>query len=71
MHLNGPGKYDNECAHVMAATNASACMLIIVDGNKGQGVSLKTSSPYVFAAMPTLLRMLADQIEKDIGDVDG
>jgi hypothetical protein len=67
MRLNGPGKYDDACAQAMATTKAVGVLMIVIEGNKGNGVSFKTLDPLVIGAMPTLLRALADEIEKDMG----
>jgi hypothetical protein len=60
----GPGKYDAETTMVQQATNAAGVVLIIIDGNKGQGFSVQATLA-VTMALPAILRAVADQLEAD------
>lgn len=70
----GPGKYGHLSEYVMRQTNARAAVLIVLDGNKGSGMSQTISwegAEYDVAALcandvrglPALLREIANQIE--------
>jgi hypothetical protein len=60
---NGPGKYDDACTAVRVATEASAVVLLVIDGNQGSGFSVQVSGG-VALHLPNLLRVVADRLEK-------
>lgn len=61
----GPGKYDDLCTLVRKSSYAKAALVIVIDGEFGDGFSCQ--GPYIFTrALPTLLRAVANDIEKDI-----
>jgi hypothetical protein len=66
----GPGKYDGEATLIQARTQAAGVLLMILDGNKGNGFSLASydiqATLEITLSLPKLLRMMADQIEIDI-----
>jgi|GEM_PF-1230837 hypothetical protein len=66
----GSGKYDGEATWVQVRTQATGVLLMIVDGNKGNGFSLASydiqATLEITLSLPKLLRMMADQIEIDI-----
>lgn len=60
----GPGKYDDLCTQVREQAKADGAVLMILGGEYGNGFSVQAD----FLAMlqlPSVLRMMADQIEKD------
>lgn len=61
----GPGRYDDACTQARLATKAIGAILIIVEGKDGSGFSVQAPLPLV-ARLPSVLRDLADKIEKDI-----
>lgn len=66
MNLNGPGKYDNECASVIESTQAAMALVIVIGGNKGHGFSVKAESSIgetLIKNIPATLRRIADDIE--------
>lgn len=63
----GPGKYDYLCTYVRESAQAEAVVVIVFGGNKGPGFSVQATTPTATAQLPKLLRMLADQIESDLG----
>lgn len=65
MRTNGPGKYDDACTDAREATSAVACILIVLEGNKGNGFSVQTSEPDLLPALPALLRQVANEIERN------
>lgn len=61
----GAGKYDAECARIREAEpRASAVMVIIVDGSKGDGFACHATLE-VARALPSILRAVADDIERN------
>jgi hypothetical protein len=62
----GPGKYDELCTYVMDKSDASAVIVIVLGGNAGSGFSVQSIHPMVEDSMPSLLRAVADQIERDV-----
>jgi hypothetical protein len=50
---------------VQKATNAAGVVLIVIDGDKGQGFSVQATLA-VTMALPTILRTVADQLDADI-----
>ena len=63
---HGPGKYDDACTMAREATGANAAVLIIIDGSKGHGFSVQTRDERVMFELPTLLRILAKDIEAEL-----
>jgi hypothetical protein len=70
----GPGKYDNEATWVQARTQAHGVLLMILQGNKGDGFSIASfdiqATLDITLALPKLLRSMADQVEADIKEQD-
>jgi hypothetical protein len=61
----GPGKYDVECSIVLEDLKATAVLLLVVGGTKGNGLSISTYDKHLLTKLPTVLRDLADQIENN------
>ena len=59
----GPGKYDDLCSLVRDKSGASSVLLVILDGNKGNGFSCQTDLAGTLA-LPDLLEMVAKQIRE-------
>jgi hypothetical protein len=66
----GPGKYGEQCEELLCELNAKAVLLIVLEGNKGSGMSLSQEWNFDLAAiaeqvakLPALLRHVADSIE--------
>jgi hypothetical protein len=66
----GPGKYDGEATWVQARTQAHGVLLMIIEGNKGNGFSIASfdiqATLEITLSLPKLLREMANQIEVDI-----
>lgn len=62
----GPGKYDDVCAEVLLDTMAQCAIVIIVDGVKGSGFSMKTKDPRLLATLPDMLEVMAKQIRNNL-----
>lgn len=60
---NGAGKYDNLCTKVREEVDAKGALVIIIDGNKGNGFSAQLP-PESAQGIPSMLRTVADQIEE-------
>jgi len=64
---SGGGKYEPECELVRKNTEAAACVVIVIDGNRGGGFSVSVDmsravvTPLVLAK---ILRDVAGEIEK-------
>jgi hypothetical protein len=66
----GPGKYDEVCLRVKEQTRAKGCLLIILDGDEGSGAPCKMDCAVV-GKMPALLRMIADEMEREMFTILG
>jgi hypothetical protein len=66
----GPGKYDAEATWIQVRTQAQGVLLIIVEGNKGNGFSIASydiqATLEITLSLPALLREVANKIEQDI-----
>lgn len=60
----GPGRYDDLCTHVRETAKAEGAAVIVLHGTSGSGFSVQVP-PQMAIALPSMLRMLADDIEKD------
>ncbi len=61
----GAGKYDEACTVARVMARAEGALLIIIDGDKGEGFSAQIPPRYI-ERIPQLLRTVADSIEADI-----
>lgn len=61
----GLDTYDQLCTAARHAANARGAALIILDGSLGSGFSTNTDDGDLLAHLPTMLRLMADQIEQD------
>lgn len=62
----GPGKYDDLCTYVREQAEAELAIVVIGGGNRGEGFCVQSANADVTAALPKMLRCMADSIEKDI-----
>jgi citrate lyase alpha subunit len=60
----GPGKYDKLCTHVREQAKADAAIVIVLNGNLGDGFSMQTERLEALVALPDILRDTARQIEE-------
>jgi len=63
----GPGKYDDEATLVRRRTAAKAVVVIVVAGTRGSGFSVQAEEGVVLP-LPTLLRQIADDMERESGE---
>lgn len=61
----GPGKYDAWCTRVREATNARGVILIVVDGEEGQGFSCQADLQTTLR-LPDALEAVARHIRADL-----
>lgn len=61
----GPGKYDALVTRIMDEAPAQGVILLIIDGVLGSGFSVQATAE-ITASLPTLLREVADGIERDL-----
>jgi hypothetical protein len=60
------GDYDNESEQLLVDTNATAVLVVVLDGRQGDGFSVSTSDARVLNALPAMLRDVAGSIERQI-----
>lgn len=63
------GKYDGETAAILQVTEAEAVLLVVKQGNRGDGFSVavdlrKVAAQKIMADIPRVLRDIADNIER-------
>ena len=62
------GRYDKECEGVLRSTGAAGVLLVVLGGDRGVGMSvswdISSVSPEAIAGLPSLLRTVADDIER-------
>lgn len=70
--MMGPGKYGDETEALLQQLGAKGVLLLVLDGNKGHGMSFSYEWTFDVAALsaelaklPALLRRVADTIERD------
>jgi len=60
----GPGKYDDACEAARNITGGTV-LLAVTNGKKGNGFSVNTTNAFELLILPQLLRIIADEIERD------
>jgi hypothetical protein len=60
----GPGKYDHLCTQAREGAKAAGALLIVFGGERGDGFSMQATAETTMA-LPAILRMVADDIERD------
>jgi hypothetical protein len=60
----GPGKYNELCTYVREKAEALGVVVLIFEGNQGNGFSVQ-APPSLAGALPAMLRDMANQIEAD------
>lgn len=58
------GIYDKEALRICASTNAGAVILIVIDGDKGAGTSVKVVNPRWLSSLPFALRTAANELDR-------
>lgn len=67
--MEGPGKYDDVLTAAREACDATAALLIVIDGRHGSGFAIEAPQA-VIEILPNYLRDMADKIEKDEQEAD-
>jgi fibronectin type 3 domain-containing protein len=62
----GPGKYDEITTYVREKTKAKIAVVVIVDGNQGNGFSVQAVDLTGFDLLSNILRQVADQLDADL-----
>jgi len=62
----GAGKYDAALTVARTMCGAKTAALIVFDGDKGPGFSFQTNNLEAAAAVPDVLRHMADGLERDL-----
>jgi hypothetical protein len=65
----GPGVYDHLATLCREISQAEGVILIIWNGNQGQGFSAQFADPILMRNVPTMLRDVAAQIDEDTRNV--
>lgn len=60
----GPGKYDDACTAARVLSGGRGAVLIIIDGDRGAGISVQVP-PEMVSQLPKLLEALAEGIRQD------
>jgi hypothetical protein len=65
----GAGKYDKECTIILHELDAAAVLLMVMEGNRGNGFSVAgdPSRGLWLWDMPRILREVADEIDRSMG----
>ena len=63
--MKGPGKYGSECEAMLRDTGAVACILIVIEGDRGTGFAVQTKEPDLLRVLPTMLEKMAADIRAD------
>ena len=63
----GPGRYDDLCTYVKDAAKAEGAIVIVFRGEHGNGFSMQADLIDTMK-LPATLRLVADQIEADLGE---
>lgn len=66
----GAGKYDPECTVARESAAAMCAIVIIFGGDRGDGFSCQADLE-TLAKLPSLLRLMADSMEKDVRGGNG
>lgn len=61
----GPGRYGANAEALLQKFGGELCVVILLGGPKGAAFDVATSSPALLRTLPTVLRTLADDIDKD------
>ncbi len=59
----GPGKYDEECSWLREKLDAEGVVILVFRGREGGGFSAQLSGSLTMM-LPTMLREMADEIER-------
>ena len=69
MEIKPRGNYDDECERQLVESGAELVVLIVINGNKGNGFSVSGIEGHRDSKLPRLpiiLRDMADQIDADM-----
>lgn len=58
--------YDELCERVRSETESECAIVIVINGNKGSGCSLKTKDPSRLVDLASMLEDMANDIRNDL-----
>lgn len=64
--MKGGGKYEELAEYAAQKAQAEFVVVIVMGGNQGSGFSLRGTRGEALYSVPTVLRHMADEIEKDL-----
>ena len=67
----GPGIYDDLCTHVRTETKALAAIVIIVEGDRGNGFSCQSRDDVNIAGLAAVLEEVAGQLRDSVKQKEG
>lgn len=62
----GPGKYDDLCREVLEKSKAGCAIVIVLDGERGNGFSVTSLSPDYVDSLPRMLEWMSRVIRQDL-----
>jgi hypothetical protein len=66
----GAGKYDDLATIVRIMAEAKSVVIVVFDGIFGSGFSVQSEGLPLTKELPNILRTMADEIEKDMGEMN-
>lgn len=71
----GPGKYDEVCTVARELAGADGCILIILNGIRGNGLSIQSQfsvqvNEELLQKTPEILERLAADLRRDLGEME-
>lgn len=70
MPIARDGKYDQFAINLIFETKAAAAIVLVIGGDKGDGMSVAAADLTALEMLPIMLRELADGIERDSKKAD-
>jgi hypothetical protein len=58
------GRYDDDVEEMVKKHKATAVLLVVLEGDKGDGLSVSITDPRLLDLIPSILRHVADDIEE-------
>jgi len=62
----GPGRYNDIADFARIKTGARGLVLIVLDGQRGQGFEVLVDDPVLLRELPNMLRTVAEAVERDV-----
>lgn len=65
------GDYSAESEAILLKLKAEGCMVIVIGGERGHGFSISTDNPAIAREFPKMLRLVAEDMEKQQAQSSG